>query len=104
MYKAYGSKGTVREALDAIHHRHLVLPAIQREFVWRPEQICQFFDSLMQRYPFGTFLFWSVKPEISGKFKWYDFVRNYHQKDDPHCPELGEMPNQALTQVSQPKT
>ena len=99
MYKSYGSKGTIREALDAIHHRNLVLPAIQREFVWRPEQICQFFDSLMQGYPFGTFLFWSVKSEISGKFKWYDFVRNYHQKDDPHCPELGEMPNQALTAV-----
>ena len=99
MYKSYGSNGTIREVIDAIQHRELVLPAIQREFVWRPEQICQFFDSLMQGYPFGTFLFWRVAPSNSHNFKWYDFVRNYHQKDAPHCPELGDMPNQALTAV-----
>ena len=99
MYKSYGSNGTIREVLDAIQRRALVLPAIQREFVWRPEQICNFFDSLMQGYPFGTFLFWSVEPNNSNNFKWYDFVRNYHEKDHPHCPELGEMPNQALTAV-----
>ena len=99
MYKSYGSNGTIREVLDAIQQRHLVLPAIQREFVWRPEQICQFFDSLMQGYPFGTFLLWRVEPENSKNFKWYDFVRNYHEKDNPHCPELGEMPNQALVAV-----
>jgi hypothetical protein len=29
-----------------------VLPAIQREFVWKPEQIEKLFDSLMQGYPF----------------------------------------------------
>ena len=34
-------------------------PAIQREFVWKPEQIAKLFDSLMQGYPFGTFLFLS---------------------------------------------
>ncbi len=99
MYKSYGSNGTIREVLDAIQRRALVLPAIQREFVWRPEQICQFFDSLMQGYPFGTFLFWRVAPDKSQNFKWYDFVRDYHEKDKPHCPELGEMPNQALTAV-----
>ena len=99
MYKSFGSKGTISEALNAINHRNLVLPAIQREFVWRPEQICQFFDSLMQGYPFGTFLFWKVEPDNSNAYKWYDFVRHYHEKDRPHCPELGEMPNQALTAV-----
>ena len=34
MYKSYGSNGTIREVLDAIQRRDLVLPAIQREFVW----------------------------------------------------------------------
>ena len=85
MYKAYG-KGTIRETLDAIQHRNLVLPAIQREFVWAPAQICQFFDSLMQGYPFGTFLYWEVNAENSSMFRWYDFVLNYHQKNSPHCP------------------
>jgi hypothetical protein len=39
------------------------------------------FDSLMQACPFGTFLFWKVEPATSGKFKFYDFVLNYHQRD-----------------------
>ena len=29
-------------------------------FVWRPEQVCNLFDSLMQGYPFGEFMFWRV--------------------------------------------
>jgi len=76
-----------------------VLPAIQREFVWKPEQIERLFDSLMQGYPFGTFLFWKVDPVTSGKFKFYDFVLNYHQRDAAHCPELPTLYNQAVTAV-----
>ncbi len=53
----------------------------------------------MQGYPFGTFLFWKVQPETSGKFKFYDFVLNYHQRDAAHCPDLGKMPNQPVTAV-----
>ena len=95
----YQTGDTIKETLDEILRHDLVLPAIQREFVWRPEQICRFFDSLMQGYPFGTFLYWRVAPKTSGKFKFFDFVRNYHQRDNPHCPPLPEMPNQQLTAV-----
>ena len=90
---------TITKTLDQIFRHDLVLPAIQREFVWRPEQICKFFDSLMQGYPFGTFLYWRVASENSGKFKFFDFVRNYHQRDNPHCEPLPEMPNRQLTAV-----
>ncbi len=76
-----------------------MLPAIQREFVWRPEQICRLFDSLMQGFPFGTFLYWRVAPENSDKFNFYGFVRDYHQRDNRHCPPLPAMPNTALTAV-----
>ena len=78
---------------------HYVLPAIQREFVWKPEQIEKLFDSLMQGYPFGTFLFWKVEAATSGKFKFYDFVLNYHQRDAAHCPELGKVHHQSLVAV-----
>ena len=90
---------TIKKTLDEIYRHDLVLPAIQREFVWRPEQICRFFDSLMQGYPFGTFLYWRVDPENSGKFNFFDFIRDYHQRDDPHCPPLPDMPNRQLTAV-----
>lgn len=95
----YKPGGTIAEALGRIQSKQYVLPAIQREFVWKPEQIERLFDSLMQGYPFGTFLFWKVPPETSGKFKFYDFVRRYHQRDAAHCPELGTLHHQSVTAV-----
>lgn len=95
----YNMGGSIADALKKIQTNEYVLPAIQREFVWDSEQIERLFDSLMQGYPFGTFLFWKVQPETSGKFKFYDFVRNYHERDAAHCPDLGSLPNQALTAV-----
>jgi hypothetical protein len=95
----YKPGGTIASALGRIQQTNYVLPAIQREFVWKPEQIERLFDSLMQGYPFGTFLFWRIDPATSGKFKFYDFVLNYHQRDAAHCPELPALHNQAVTAV-----
>ena len=95
----YQTGNTIKMTLDEIYQHDLVLPAIQREFVWQPEQICRLFDSLMQGYPFGTFLYWRVAPENSGRFKFFDFVLDYHQRDNPHCTPLPEMPNRQLTAV-----
>lgn len=61
----------------------------QREFVWRPEKVCSLCDSVMQGYPFGEFMFWTVEAQNAGKYRWYDFVCEYHQRDSPHCPDLG---------------
>lgn len=79
---------TIRHALDHIHRHDYVLPAIQREFVWRPEQIARLFDSLMEGYPIGSFLFWGVERDNVRQYKFYDFVRDYHQKLRPHCPPV----------------
>ena len=95
----YQTGHTIEKTLEQVHRHDLVLPAIQREFVWRPEQIGRLFDSLMQGYPFGTFLYWHVGAENSGKFKFYDFVLDYHERDNPHCPQLGPLPDRQLTAV-----
>ena len=91
--------GTIKEALDSIASHSYVLPAIQREFVWQPEQVCNLFDSVMQGYPFGEFMFWRVEAQNSGQYRWYDFVREYHQRLNPHCPELGPIHDKPLTAV-----
>jgi hypothetical protein len=52
------------------------LPAIQREFVWKPTQILQLFDSIMRGYPIGSFLFWGLKPENRDKWEVYKFINN----------------------------
>lgn len=95
----YKPGGTIAACLGRIQQTIYVLPAIQREFVWKPEQIERLFDSLMQGYPFGTFLFWKVDAATSGRFKFYDFVLNYHQRDAAHCPELPALHDQTVTAV-----
>lgn len=94
----YQTGGTIKDTIESIQRHEYVLPAIQREFVWKPEQIARLFDSLMQGYPVGTLLLWRVDAENARKYKFYDFVRNYHEKDAPHCPPLPEQQS-ALTAV-----
>jgi len=95
----YTTGVTIEAALREVAHNEYVLPAIQREFVWRPVQICKLFDSLMQGYPFGAFLFWMVEPSNSHKFQFYGFVRDYHERDNPHCPKLPRIDGKKLTVV-----
>ena len=84
----YHPGGTIEKAVNEIAQNNYVLPAIQREFVWRPEQIERLFDSLMQGYPFGAFLFWKVRPETATEFQFYDFVRDYHEFKGVHSPKV----------------
>lgn len=93
----YNPGSTIAETLAQIQHKGL--PAIQREFVWKPEQLEKLFDSVMQAYLFGTFLFWKLQALTGGKFKFYDFVLNYHRRDAAHCPELDVMQNQSVAAV-----
>jgi uncharacterized protein with ParB-like and HNH nuclease domain len=55
------------------------LPAIQREFVWHPDQIIQLFDSILNGYPISSFLFWELKPENKDKWDIYQFVESFKQ-------------------------
>ncbi len=81
---AYEKPITIKEAITAIADGEYVLPAIQREFVWDTEQMETLFDSLMRDYPISTFLFWKVKAENVGKFQFYRFLRDYHERDARH--------------------
>jgi len=78
---------TIAAVVEGIHQRRYLLPAIQREFVWKPAQIEQLFDSILRGYPIGSFLFWEVSPESQGKYQFYDFIRDYHEKTGRHNPK-----------------
>ena len=77
---------SISEVINDIHSKKYLLPSIQREFVWSPEQITMLFDSLMRNYPINSFLFWKVPKEKASEFKFYEFLRDYHQKDNRHNP------------------
>jgi Protein of unknown function DUF262/Protein of unknown function (DUF1524) len=57
----------------------LFLPAIQRHFVWKRDQICKLFDSTMRSYPIGTFLFWEVEDEKRNDYAFYEFIQDYSE-------------------------
>ena len=78
---------TIKEAIEKIVSREYLLPAIQREFVWRTDQIECLFDSLMRDYPIGTFLFWHLENKKVGDFQFYEFLCEYHEIDKTHNTE-----------------
>ena len=85
---AFQTPITIKEVLTSIQRLDYILPAIQREFTWDTDQICGFFDSLMQGYPVGSFLFWKVEPERTKDYSWYGFMKDFHRKKNRHCQVL----------------
>ena len=90
---------TIREAVKAIQNCDYLLPAIQREFVWNAEKIEALFDSLLRGYPVGSFLFWKVAPESSRRFKFYEFMQNYHELSNKHLAPYEIDETKSLTVV-----
>jgi len=78
---------TIKEATEQIHAKKYLLPAIQRDVVWKVDQITRLFDSLMRDYPIGSFLFWHVDKKNVGRYQFYEFVREYHERDMCHNPK-----------------
>jgi len=77
----------IKDVITEIDKKNYLLPAIQREFIWTPDQIVGLFDSLMQDYPIGSFLFWKIDKDTRTKFQFYEFIRDYHERDNPHNPK-----------------
>jgi hypothetical protein len=71
---------TVARVLDQINRTYF-LPAIQRPYVWRPEQIIALFDSLLKGYPVSSFLFWEIKSEHRSDWEIYNFIENFRFGD-----------------------
>lgn len=88
---------TIADALRRIQKQDLILPAIQREYVWKPPQVIGLFDSIMRGYPIGSFLSWKVDPETVEKFRFYSFLKDYNEYDGRHNPILDIAPGQAVT-------
>jgi uncharacterized protein with ParB-like and HNH nuclease domain len=74
---------TIVDAVKRVQTGDLVLPAIQREFVWEEPQIIRLFDSVLRGYPIGSFLSWKVSARTVGDFRFYGFIKNYHEKIIP---------------------
>ena len=73
---------SVHEIIDLINNQYY-LPDIQRNFVWKPEQVYQLFDSVMRDYPISTFLFWKQNGSYLKKenIKKLEFVKTSKDKN-----------------------
>ena len=90
---------TVKEAINHIHSKKYLLPAIQRELVWETDDIELLFDSLMRDYPVGSFLFWYVDKSRIKDFQFYEFIRNYHERDSSHNPKANLSGSEDITAI-----
>jgi uncharacterized protein with ParB-like and HNH nuclease domain len=74
----------------------LILPDIQREFVWDSERICKLFDSILRGYPIGNMLIWKLKGAdiIKKEINFYRFLTNYNEYSPENNERLtGREPN-----------
>ena len=96
---SYETALKIADVIKDVHKGKYLLPAIQREFVWGPYQIERLFDSLMRDYPINSFLFWKVDKENVSDYEFYEFLRNYHERDNIHNPKANIIGEEEITAV-----
>lgn len=79
---------SISDLLNQIREEELVLPDLQRDFVWEPEDMRLFFDSVMRDYPFGSLLVWETQYH---EVLYRQFVADYKSgmTFDPKVKEFG---------------
>lgn len=81
---------TIIGLLNQIENKEIVLPAIQRDFVWTEEQTETLLDSVMRGYPIGIALLWETYNDIQYRLFQCDYrsgtVHSYH--DNPEGRRL----------------
>jgi uncharacterized protein with ParB-like and HNH nuclease domain len=84
---------SIKEAMDNIHARKYLLPAIQREFVWESEQIELLFDSILRDYPINSFMAWKISSDdLKSSYKFYEFLSEFREgfkKENPLISTAG---------------
>ncbi|MCJ7646058.1 DUF262 domain-containing protein [bacterium] len=79
---------TIANTIEDIDDNRLLLPAIQREFVWTNAKIEWLFDSIMRKYPISSFLFWQVEGNTKHQYKFYSFLKHFRERYQTHNVEF----------------
>lgn len=88
---------SIKQAISDIENNKIFLPPIQREFVWKKEQIINLFDSLYRKYPIGNCIFWNLESKTSRNYQLYKFIKEC--SEDKKIKILNErVPNNLLNQ------
>ena len=95
---ARATSKTIRELLDHLDSNELVLPEIQRDFVWSKRSVMLLFDSLYRGFPIGHMLVWRARNAVQTR----RFAHRPKQKGQPHDSFYGYLLDgqQRLTAIS----
>lgn len=95
---------SISQITQHIRNRKVLLPALQRKFVWTDDQIITLFDSIMKSYPIGTLIFWDLETQtaVNNQYTFYEFISDFSERsDDPGY--LNQRMPQNFTQYADPK-
>lgn len=67
---------TIGDLLADVNSRYF-LPAIQRPYVWRADQVITLVDSLLKGYPISSLMFWAVDEDLKRELKIYSFIEHW---------------------------
>ena len=66
----------IYNVIKRIHQNNIILPSIQRDFIWTKQQVVALYDSIMLGYPISTFLFWNIEEfDFSQNTYFYQFLK-----------------------------
>lgn len=68
---------TIGAVLDGVNRTYF-LPAIQRPFVWKQEQVLALLVSLLKGYAISAFMFWALDNDTKHQVRTYKFIENFH--------------------------
>lgn len=74
---------SIRRIIDKISSGEIRIPSFQRGFVWEPDAIAFFMDSLFKSYPVGAILLWRTREKLSNEKKLGRFTLPDPTKDYP---------------------
>ena len=80
------------EALKLAKNHFLLLPDIQREYVWNMDDIEKLFESIVDGYPIGSCIFWKANKKVLNESKpnLYYFITKY-KKDETKNEKAAEV-------------
>lgn len=83
---------SAKEALKLAKDKFLLLPDIQREYVWSTDDIEKLFESIVDGYPIGSCIFWKTNKKTINDEKpnLYYFLREFEkgQSKNEKAPEV----------------
>src|SRR5208337_1072304 len=77
----------------------LLIPDLQRPYVWLPSEVIVLVDSLIRGWPFGTLLTWNVKPDDPARELARSFWKVVDRTDDDEGQPISKKNPPAMFQM-----